>query len=83
MDEVRRKKEFYKTHGIATEILDEKALREAEPNLREGLAGGLLVEGDSVVYQLFATRYLIEKAKAKWCRFENRAKQSSRSRTTA
>jgi glycine/D-amino acid oxidase-like deaminating enzyme len=35
----------------------------AEPNLREGLAGGLLVESDSVVYQLFATRFLIDQAK--------------------
>lgn len=62
MDEVRRKHQFYKTHGIATRVLDEKALREAEPNLVEGLAGGLLVESDSVVYQLTATRYLIDKA---------------------
>ncbi|MBP7475336.1 MAG: FAD-binding oxidoreductase, partial [Pyrinomonadaceae bacterium] len=65
MDEVRRKHEFYKTHGIATEILDEKALREAEPNLAEGLAGGLRVAGDSVVYQLTATTYLMDKAVAK------------------
>ncbi len=65
MDEVRRKHEFYKSHGIATEILDEKALREAEPNLAEGLAGGLRVSGDSVVYQLTATSYLIDKALAK------------------
>ena len=64
MDEVRRKHEFYKTHGIGTEILDEKSLREAESNLLEGLAGGLLVESDSVVYQLTATRYLIDRAVA-------------------
>lgn len=65
MDEVRRKHEFYEKHGIATEILDEKRLREAEPNLAEGLAGGLRVAGDSVVYQLTATRYLMDKAVAK------------------
>ena len=63
MGEVRRKQEFYAAHGISSEILDEQALRAAEPNLRSGLAGGLLVEGDSVVYQLFATRFLIEEAK--------------------
>lgn len=63
MAEVRRKHEFYATRGIASEILDENALRAAEPNLREGLAGGLRVGSDSVVYQLFATRFLIEKAK--------------------
>lgn len=65
MDQVRRKNEFYRTRGIGTEILDEKALREAEPNLSEGLAGGLRVIGDSVVYQLTATRYLMDKAVAK------------------
>ena len=64
MEEVRRKHDFYAERGIASEILDETVLRSAEPNLREGLAGGLLVKGDSVVYQLYATRFLTEKAKA-------------------
>lgn len=63
MAEVVRKNEFYAERGISTEILDEKSLRAAEPNLREGLAGGLLVRGDSVIYQLLATRFLIDKAK--------------------
>lgn len=63
MAEVRRKKGFFKTHGVKAEILDENALREAEPNLRNGLAGGLLVENDSVVYQLCATRFLLDRAK--------------------
>lgn len=62
MREVRRKNDLYSSRGIATEILDEASVRNAEPNLRSGLAGGLLVRGDSVVYQLFATRYLIEKS---------------------
>jgi glycine/D-amino acid oxidase-like deaminating enzyme len=62
MAEAVRKSAFYETHGIASQILDENALRQAEPNLREGLAGGLLVESDSVVYQLFATRFFIDKA---------------------
>jgi glycine/D-amino acid oxidase-like deaminating enzyme len=63
MLEVQRKHGFYVNRGIASEVLDEKALRSAEPNLRPGIAGGLLVKGDSVVYQPMATRYLIEKAK--------------------
>jgi len=62
MNEVRRKKEFYRSHSVETQILDERSLREAEPNLADGLAGGLLVESDAVVYQLTATRFLIEKA---------------------
>ncbi len=63
MQEVHRKDVLYKSHGVASEILDEQSLAQAEPNLRKGLTGGLLVRGDSVVYQLFATRYLIDKAK--------------------
>ncbi|MFT3746106.1 MAG: FAD-dependent oxidoreductase [Pyrinomonadaceae bacterium] len=63
MDEVRRKKDFYERYGVHAEILDETSLRTAEPNLREGLTGGLLVRGDSVVYQLCATEYFIDQAK--------------------
>ncbi len=77
MDEVRRKHHVYKTHGITTEILDEKALREAEPNLAEGLAGGLRVAGDSVVYQLTATRYLMDKAVEKGAVLETGTRVSS------
>ena len=63
MGEVRRKQDVYEKHGIGdTEILDEQSLRILEPNLREGLAGGLLVKNDSVVYQLCATRFLLERA---------------------
>ncbi len=62
MAEVGRKKEFYETRGVKAEILDENSLRQTEPNLRDGLAGGLLVENDSVVYQLCATRFLMDRA---------------------
>lgn len=62
MLEVHRKQAFCSVRGIASEILDENTLRRAEPNLREGLAGGLLVSGDNVVYQLTATKFLIDKS---------------------
>lgn len=62
MKEAERKHAYYASHDIKSEILDAKQLHDAEPNLSEGLAGGLLVESDSVVYQLFATRFLIDKA---------------------
>ncbi|PYT00512.1 MAG: D-amino-acid oxidase [Acidobacteria bacterium] len=62
MNEVRRKQIVYASHGSDAEILDGRALRELEPNLRGGLAGGLLVQDDSVVYQLCATKFLIERA---------------------
>src|SRR5205814_10048884 len=50
--------------GVNAEILDENSLRTVEPNLRPGLAGGLLVKDDSVVYQLCATTHLLDKARA-------------------
>ena len=62
MAEVRRKRSVHTEHGAAAEILDAESLRELEPNLREGLAGGLLVKDDSVVYQLCATKFLLERS---------------------
>jgi glycine/D-amino acid oxidase-like deaminating enzyme len=60
--EVRRKADYYCDRGVTAEILDEQALREAEPQLRSGLAGGLLVRGDAVVYPPAATAYFLEQA---------------------
>lgn len=62
MEEVRRKVHFYQTRGVAVETLDAEALAEAEPNLRPGLAGALLVPGDGVVYPPCAARYFLEQA---------------------
>jgi D-hydroxyproline dehydrogenase subunit beta len=62
MVEARRKHAFYLDHGIKAEILGPHELREAEPNLRGGLAGGLLVPNDSVVYPPAAATFLIRKA---------------------
>ena len=64
MAEVRRKHRFYGDRGVRTEILDSAALREAEPNLRSSLAGGLLVGSDSVVYPPAAAAFFLEKAAA-------------------
>ena len=64
MDEVRRKHDYYNSRGIESEILDERALRVAEPNLSEHLVGGLLAPDDSVVYQLTATNYLVDRAQS-------------------
>jgi glycine/D-amino acid oxidase-like deaminating enzyme len=50
MAEVHRKHAFYAARGVRSEVLDEPQLRRAEPMLRTGLAGGLLVPGDSVIY---------------------------------
>jgi D-hydroxyproline dehydrogenase subunit beta len=62
MAEVHRKHEFYTTRGVRAEVLNGRQLAEAEPNLRAGLADGLLVAGDSVCYPPCVARYLIGKA---------------------
>lgn len=64
MAEVHRKVEFYETRGVAVEILDAESLHQAEPNLRRGLRGGLLVPNDSVIYPPCAARYLLEQAQS-------------------
>ena len=62
MAEVHRKKSVYDSIGVRAEILGPKELAEAEPNLRSGLAGGLLVADDAVVYPPCAARHLLERA---------------------
>jgi glycine/D-amino acid oxidase-like deaminating enzyme len=53
----------YREAGVEVELLDEVALREAEPELRPGLPGAMFHKQDRVLYQLGATRWLIEEAK--------------------
>ena len=62
MDEVRRKQKYYTERGVAVEVLDGKSVAEAEPNLRPGLAGGLRVPGDSVVYPPCAAKFFVDRA---------------------
>jgi glycine/D-amino acid oxidase-like deaminating enzyme len=61
---VRSKAALYGTAGVATEILDERGLREAEPALRPGLVGALRVPGDRVVYPPNAARFFLEGARS-------------------
>ncbi len=62
MAEVQRKHEYYGERGVATEVLDSRVLKTLEPNLRDGMAGGLLVPEDGVLYPPCAARFLIERA---------------------
>lgn len=64
MDAVRRKHDFYGKRGVASEILDARGVAALEPNLRPGLAGGLRVPGESVIYPPCAARWLIEQAQS-------------------
>jgi D-hydroxyproline dehydrogenase subunit beta len=64
MAEVRRKAEVYGARGVRAEILDGEALAEAEPNLRAGLAGALLVPDDCVIYAPCAARWLLDQSGA-------------------
>ena len=50
LDEARRKHRAHTQQGVMCELVDEPGLRALEPALRPGLAGGLLVPGDGVVY---------------------------------
>jgi D-hydroxyproline dehydrogenase subunit beta len=61
MTEVRRKHAFYGERGVPTEVLEAAALAKLEPNLRQGMAGGLLVPEDAVLYPPSAARFLIER----------------------
>lgn len=63
MAEVKRKLSFYQSRNVAASVLDAKMLAEAEPRLRPGLAGGLLVPHDSVVYPPRAAMFLLERAR--------------------
>ena len=65
MDEARRKEKFYSDRGVRVEVLDQRSLAEAEPNLRPGLIGGLRVPGDSVIYPPCAAQFFVDQAVAK------------------
>lgn len=64
MIEVRRKHAYYSARHVSCEVLDARALAEAEPNLRKGLAGGLLVPEDGVLYPPTAARWLWSQARS-------------------
>lgn len=62
MDEVHAKHEIYAASGVNSEILDAVELALAEPNLRPGFAGGLLVPEDAVIYPPAAASFFLQEA---------------------
>jgi glycine/D-amino acid oxidase-like deaminating enzyme len=65
MAAARAKAETLAGHGLACELLGAEALYAHEPQLRAGLAGGLLVGGDALVYPPKSARILLDKALAR------------------
>ena len=63
MAEVRRKEHYYNERGVSVEVLDARALAEAEPNLSPDLVGGLRVPGDSVIYPPCAAKFFVKSAR--------------------
>ena len=63
MAEAHRKEKYYTDRKARVEILDGEGVRRAEPNLRPGLAGGLRVVDDGVIYPPCAARFLMDAAR--------------------
>lgn len=63
MAAVAAKEAVYAAAGIPAEVLDARAVREAEPRLRPGMAGGLRLPEDSVLYPPAAVDFLLERAR--------------------
>lgn len=61
MEGARGKAAFYTSRGIEAEILEPGELYASEPQLRRGLAGGLLVRGDAVTYPPPVARWLMRR----------------------
>jgi len=64
--EVHRKYNFYAERGIPVEILDSRQTAEAEPQLRPGLAGALLMSADGVCYPPCAADYFASRAEKRF-----------------
>jgi glycine/D-amino acid oxidase-like deaminating enzyme len=62
MAEVRRKHVYYSERGVPATVLDAQELKRLEPNLRDGLLGGLLMVEDAMLDPACAARFLMEHA---------------------
>jgi glycine/D-amino acid oxidase-like deaminating enzyme len=64
MAEAERKLAYYRQRDVPARLLSARDLAEAEPNLRPGLAGALLVPQDAVVYPPTVALHLARDAEA-------------------
>ena len=68
MAAVQRKHLLLKEAGISSQVLSAAALAKEEPHLRRGLAGGLLVPDDLVVFPPSVTEYFVTRSDRGRCR---------------
>ncbi|MDB6442758.1 FAD-dependent oxidoreductase [Pseudomonas sp. 21TX0197] len=47
-------------HGEACELIGQASLQQREPGLRKGLEGGLLINGDAILYAPAAARWMLD-----------------------
>lgn len=59
---LEQKRQLYASAGVAAEVLDGRAVAEAEPELRPGVAGALRVLDDVVLYPPALARWLLREA---------------------
>lgn len=62
MAEAHAKCETYVRLGLGASVLSSEQLAKVEPNLRPGLAGGLLVPADGVIYPPSTAAYFLDEA---------------------
>ena len=68
---------MYRELGVDAEVVTSQQLQKLEPQLRHGLAGGMRVPGDAVLYPTNATRWLLRRAQQNGADvFENRQVES-------
>jgi glycine/D-amino acid oxidase-like deaminating enzyme len=77
MAEARRKEKYYTERGVRVEMVDSARLAVLEPNLRSGLAGGVLVTDDAVVYPPSAAHYFLQAAQTFGAKVVSRAEVTS------
>ncbi|MGA8090631.1 MAG: FAD-dependent oxidoreductase [Terracidiphilus sp.] len=64
MAEAERKASFYRERNVPAQLLTARKIEELEPNVRPGLAGGMLVPEDAVVYPPAVARHFAHLAES-------------------
>lgn len=59
LDAARAMQAGFAAQNVTADLLDERALYEAEPSIAPGMAGGLLISHDSIVYAPSAAQWLL------------------------